>query len=401
MGKWTAEQYVSWIEDPLEKQFIISLFNELQIFADFLFKVYVIQRDQPKIWIDDEIINNSRVDYSGIIIYRGLINHCVDAVKRNTSLDLQDLDLRKSHRDRCNIIGGVIYTFAHELTHFVRGHGIIKAKHPELSSAFEYDADNFAAAALFRYYGFRFSRGKSSLEVKKMVLDSMYWPMRLSIGDHAIVDSDVGDHPDTHIRLRTVITKLSIVDKPHVNYGVTEEWLKEYLDILEYVAECERIYTNNPSVSKLSGSQFIDKFNLDHCEGGDPRMIQLLEVWVIAEPLIQNVSFLAADMIMTGKTVSYRRVGEVSIFKWGWQYTHEKISGVLIPNFHAHPGIVPTTNYKPPNYSLCATWVASPVEIYKLASMELNQWMRALAIADLLVDLCGDIEFKTQSNTGE
>ena len=175
------------------------------VLTDFLNDIYVksgSKRPCPviKIFLDDSQ-NASYLDGT-IFLYSGLFKYLLEKSSEN------ELSI-KNHNVNYYFLCWVV---AHEFSHFLQNHKLIKSNNPEISnSSFEFDADRLAITLFYESLKIRLLKNKK--EIKKTILIALYFSFRNKVKSDGFNRSEkINTHPAWALRLLYSVTILSHLD---------------------------------------------------------------------------------------------------------------------------------------------------------------------------------------------
>jgi hypothetical protein len=149
------QDYLNALADEDEKKIVQDFYGRLNRYLHFLSVIYKIEADIPVIKADPvrSISATARINRAGtpeIIIGRGILDF-VSAIRKKTFIFPDG--------DGIIVMEGVhnselmeFWIVAHEYFHYARGHLFLPSAERQVYSwGFEFDADNLATAALYRW----------------------------------------------------------------------------------------------------------------------------------------------------------------------------------------------------------------------------------------------------------
>lgn len=340
--KLELDEYLDVLErNPAERACIFDIFCEFGKLTKFIKELNFVVGDEVyfSVIASDGLRAYNR--NTEIAISRGLID-----LSLSLSIDLGTKNINyytPSDSSKFERIGGLLWIVAHEYIHFARGHEEIWNNHSELRRALEYDADCHAVAALYRYFALVVYPYLEPLEIKKRVLSAIYWPVRKLIGTEIIFDKEDKEHPAWYVRLRYILVKLTCIEVPHINFGVTQTWQENLEFLLTHLISCERSYFPSNSKIELKENKFFSAYIAEDTT----RIVgNIANKWELAEPLVKKSSRMMRDRQDCGARVAFLdSVKGLILIINGWQYSAREIRGVMMPNFHARTGATRSNSY--------------------------------------------------------
>ncbi|HEX8603185.1 MAG TPA: hypothetical protein VF774_11110 [Pseudoduganella sp.] len=263
----------------------------------FLSRQYKYTNPLPELYADplDMIIARARSDK--IIVSRGLLLH-LDAVRSEITIS-SAAEFRFSANTRRKLAG--FWIIAHEFFHIARGHLKLYQKfYANYATAFEYDADCLASAALFRYVSHEIAPRAPLLTRKMISANAIFWCIRTLAGKTEVSASGRNTHPPIIHRLEYCITKLISLDIPHPNFGDSFELSVHSPTIWAYIVKLEENYIKNTQGNfhvPFRGTYALEKSELMRqlkamCEKKIEDFV-LEETWQEIMPYVEEVSAIA------------------------------------------------------------------------------------------------------------
>lgn len=333
--KISVNDYLYSLTENSDEFFCIKLiFDEFGYFLDFLMSHFKIAGAHPVCFIDTSLKPLAQSKLNEITVSRGLIDLSLRAYG-NSIEAFEETNFKFTEENKFEKIGGILWIIAHEFFHYARQHSLVLKNNSGLAHALEYDADCLAVAGLYRYFHKTYNSTLTNFEVKTRVLSSFYWPVRELIGVDEICSKPVTTHPDFSLRLRYSVQKLWNMDVPHQNLGSTKITKDESYKLFQYQLECEKRFLEGKSL-EMSQSEYLKDFLLQ-IENRDIKFSQIGALWIIAEPLVKNVSLFFDDIIRKGTGLMMLNE-QFSIIKMGWIYTSISVHGFFLPAFHNKHG---------------------------------------------------------------
>lgn len=132
----------------------------------------------------------------------------------------------------------LLWTIAHELSHHIQKHLIIRKKIEGGVIGTEFDADRLAIIMLFDYIArTNWAREKSSLEIKKGMLTTLFLPMRIKASQD--LEKKNVTHPPWILRILSSATTLSTAG---TNGVLNEESKDAVKDLFILISDLEKAY---------------------------------------------------------------------------------------------------------------------------------------------------------------
>lgn len=255
--------YARIIENSDQREKFLSLFEKFQRHLEFLSNLYA--SDAGEIILFTNVTRNifAQASPGKITVSKGAIDFLLD-LHINDCLQLQIDGIDFNREAMCEMAG--FWIVAHEYFHITRGHLKLCSKlYAEHSTGFEYDADNLASAALFRFARSRFGLTHDLKSIKCIALLPIFWCIKTLIhfGHHRTVN---GLHPAWEVRLAHVIAKLSHmgVPLPRDGYSPVTAEHEEYLIMTAFHYEKMYAQAKEPQSSTflkwIDSGRVVDEF---------------------------------------------------------------------------------------------------------------------------------------------
>lgn len=251
------DDYIGAIASDTEREAVQRFFSRVNHYLNFLTNLYCINSDSPTLHIDTtkKVAARAKMKSSGgaqIIISRGLLDHLEKLREKPIVVEGDDaiVVLEGDHASEL----AAFWIVAHEYFHYARGHLYFpKDEREAYSWGFEYDADNLATAALYRWSSKiwnieRFTR-------KQFSYIAAFWCLR-TLHEAQSTKAERSTHPDWQERLLMLQFKLAHMGFPHPNsHGRPPELLREEDRMTMLAYGCEQFFL---SQSESIYSSFTD-----------------------------------------------------------------------------------------------------------------------------------------------
>lgn len=220
---------------------------------DWFYAHYSVSGNKPKLLANPWSGIKAQVSLDKIVFSRGIIEHARGFLNPDY---LQDFNISQEKlTELC--LAWIVF---HECTHHARGHLKLfkKLGHPH---AYEFDADCFAVAALYRYVVTHLNAELTERKIAKLItLCVVYWCIA-NIPDYdAVMPKE--SHPIWPVRLRYCFTKLVMVDIPDFKAGKDPIAQPEIDFLYSMLAKWDKSYhrRNNIPIENSKIEQWVTEF---------------------------------------------------------------------------------------------------------------------------------------------
>lgn len=286
---WAA--FADTLEDLTERARVAHFVSVGQAFLSFTASIYKLTGDMPQIFLSTDSSYNAKIAFGSIILNTGVIEHALksdEACYASGAFKSNDSVLIFASPS----IITFIWTLAHEFFHYARQHSVIATQFPGCDHALEYDADSMATVAVYRFVeatiGIRFS----SLELKRLVAYSLFWPIRLVFG--STIESS-STHPNTPSRLYTCVAlKLSKINNENNDPNtISQTAIDEMVNLATLTIELDRAYL--ASINKdPKKSILIDALWSMTAEFNSSELAKTVLLWEKIAPHVEQIQLLTA-----------------------------------------------------------------------------------------------------------
>lgn len=286
---WT--DFADTLKDPTEQARVAHFVAVGKAFLSFTTSIYKLTGDMPQIFLSTDSSYNAKIAFGSIIINTGVIEHALksdEACYASGAFKPNDPVLIFASPS----IITFIWTLAHEFFHYARQHSVIATQFPGCDHALEYDADSMATVAVYRFVEATIGIPFSSLELKRLVAYSLFWPIRLVFG--STIESSP-THPNIPSRLYTCVAlKLSRINNEGSDPNtVSQTTLDEMGNLALLTIELDRAYLT--SINKdPEESILIDALWSMTAEFNSSELAKTLLLWEKIAPHVERVQLLTA-----------------------------------------------------------------------------------------------------------
>lgn len=290
--------YVETIDDKKSHDQIAQLFEVGEQLIVYLSHKYGLSHARPPIILVKSAIDlsmSSDIEAFSIILPRGFIDFCLQCVPLFVDLSISEMAKTKAYNVNSTTMLMFLLVIAHEYFHLTRGHYQVQKEdiltESERRTALEYDADNMAAAGLFRFAQERFHEMRGDLEIKKIMTYSIFWPMRGIIKLTNPYPFKINNYPSIYFRLVYTVAKLIWIDNfDPATHELTENVHAEAPQLINVLFHCENEYSKRNKVPLRTSQVF--KFLEEYGRTKGALMFPIITLWDQVKPYVAKHSSL-------------------------------------------------------------------------------------------------------------
>lgn len=325
--------YCNAIADEKERNEIAFYYSICQYTIDFICGIYKHENEKPILYADPYKKISATASIGKIKISRGVFDHakeCVPNKITHPKLKLLNIFSLKDGNFFSELI--VFWIVAHEYFHCYNGHVELKKNYPELMIGFEYDADCSATAALYRYIEHKFGYFLNKSNIKELALYPIFWCVRIIIGEPLSETKKIETHPSWHLRMYYLIGKLSAIDVPNPNYGMTHKFMDSMKKLLTAAFNCENYYQIKKG--NISKDNLINILYSNMAAVKDPEHRSVMDAWNKVIPLVISYNKRTSGIIFKHFPHSYSNPQYKTLygkkFKHHYKETYTSNHGVVV-----------------------------------------------------------------------
>lgn len=256
------EDYCRVLGEGGEKDAIERTTVRIRRYLHFLGTIYPINEVAPDVLLDPitAVAAKVRISRAGtpqIIVSRGLLDHLAQLGGHPLLITIEDELIILDADDVRDL--ATFWIVAHEYFHYARGHLLFpKSDHELYPWGFEYDADNLATAALYRWATEIWDTG--SFTKKEYCFLSIYWCMR-TLSDASGPRTTRATHPEWQERLLMAHFKLAGLGYPRPDLGAqTEEQVLEEDRLTHFFVACEELFLWKDGANTSALWEWLNEF---------------------------------------------------------------------------------------------------------------------------------------------
>lgn len=298
----SPDDYVNILTNESYKELVKDFYERLNSYLVFIRRQYPARVGDIILRADTTKSISAKAKFGKIIISRGTIDY-LSKIPQDQFLYVTGTSIKISGKTLSHLSG--LWIIAHEYFHISRGHlGLLNTLYEKHGPGFEYDADNMATAALYRYVQSNIVPGFGRRAAKSVALFPVFWSLRAMIhsGSSSIVSTT---HPAWEERLLSMIFKLGDLDLPHTNYGITPEIEDERMYMSNMAQYYEEMYTDNLAHGNGRAFDWMFKYLMA------PPKVTAAHHWDMIRDAVKKASNL--DMDRLSFSASFSQKANISV----------------------------------------------------------------------------------------